>query len=58
MKNMFTETDTEVSMEIRKWLDLHKEEFKNSLSYRHECIMFDEDSNMYRINVSVRKVEV
>lgn len=59
MKNMLLETDTNVTLEIHKWLNLHKGEFENRhYPCKHTAYMFDDDSNMYAVAVIVKKVEV
>lgn len=58
MKNMLTDMDTNVTLEIHKWLNLHKEEFENRhYPCRHTAYMCDDDSNMYAVAVIVKKVE-
>lgn len=57
MKNMLIETDTDVSWEIEKWLRLHKDEFdENHRISKHLCLMFDDESNMYEVQITVRRV--
>lgn len=59
MKNMLTDIDTNVTLEIRKWLCLHKEEFKEKhLPCVHRAYLFDDDGNIYSIAIKVKKVEL
>lgn len=57
MKNLLVETDTDVAIEIEKWLNIHKYEFDNDYKKcTHICLMFDDDSNMYEVTVAIKKV--
>lgn len=57
MKNMLIDTDTNVSVEIEKWLSLHKGEFDEyHRKSRHHCYMVDRDGNRYEVFVIVKRI--
>lgn len=56
MKNMVTEMDTNVGLELQKWINLHKEEFNGRVRpSRHSAIMWDDDLNAYEIVIFVKR---
>lgn len=58
MKNMLTEIDTNVSYELHKWINLHKDEFNNRVRpSRHSAIMWDDDLNTYEVVIFVKRYQ-
>ena len=59
MKNMFLDMDTNVSFELHKWINQHKDEFiERILPSKHSAIMFDDDGNAYKVAVYVKKIKI